>query len=495
MSEYQSIARKFRPLTFADVLGQDPVVQTLKNAIALEKTSHAYIFCGCRGTGKTSLARIFAKALNCQSLSKAGEPCNTCESCLEITKGSSLDVIEIDGASNRGIDDIRKLNEGLRFATFRGHYRIYIIDEVHMLTKEAFNALLKTLEEPPQKVKFLLATTEPHKVLPTILSRCQRFDLKRIPEELIVGKLQNIAKELSIEVENDVYTLVANLAEGSLRDAETLFDRILVTSTSPVTLEKASSIFSILPHDMFAKLHQIFESQEIGEVFSLAETFFSSGYDMNYILDALTLHFRNLLYAFYTPLDKCPLLATEKKVIALGLKIYTKDQLFLILDFLTSTKSKMHQVELSKVELEMILLHIVQTKHRVTVDQIVHSLKKFKQPSFKPELPVAKPQEKVIFDSSATHREPNAKEITPPSNPPSSGPKIETAAVSAEPAPTFVQKDMLEEKVAPKPKAVTASVAVKLEEVETITSDLHVRFETLMRFAAVELGGTLKKHH
>jgi len=194
--KYQVLARRYRPQRFSDVVGQQAILQTLKNAIARDLVAHAYLFSGSRGVGKTTLARLFAKALNCTSLGNDGEPCNTCPSCIDITSGQSLDVIEIDGASNRGIDDIRQINETVGFAPSHGKYKIYIIDEVHMLTKEAFNALLKTLEEPPEKAKFFFATTEPHKVLPTIISRCQRFDLGRILPAQIFAKLGLIAKEL-----------------------------------------------------------------------------------------------------------------------------------------------------------------------------------------------------------------------------------------------------------------------------------------------------------
>ena len=190
MENYQVLARKYRPQKFSEVVGQDPIVTTLKNAIKNKRLAHAYLFCGSRGTGKTTLARVFAKALNCHQPLPDGEPCNQCTSCKEITSGSSLDVLEIDGASHRGIDDVRQINETVGYAASGGGYKIYIIDEVHMLTKEAFNALLKTLEEPPARVMFFFATTEPHKVLPTILSRCQRFNLNRISSEKIVEKLR-----------------------------------------------------------------------------------------------------------------------------------------------------------------------------------------------------------------------------------------------------------------------------------------------------------------
>ena len=213
MADYQVIARKYRPQTFADVLGQSPIVTTLKNAIKKNRLAHAYLFCGSRGTGKTTLARVFAKALNCLQPTQDGEPCNQCTSCRGIVSGSSMDVLEIDGASNRGIEDIRQINETVGYATSSGKYKIYIIDEVHMLTKEAFNALLKTLEEPPAKVLFFFATTEPHKVLPTILSRCQRFNLSRISPQLIVNKLARIAKDLNAVAEEEALHMIATRAE------------------------------------------------------------------------------------------------------------------------------------------------------------------------------------------------------------------------------------------------------------------------------------------
>src|SRR3989344_5068218 len=225
--KYQVIARKYRPQSFSDVVGQGPAVTTLKNAIRFDKVAHAYLFCGSRGVGKTTLARLFAKALNCSSPTSDLEPCNECPSCVEITSGQSLDVIEIDGASNRGIDDIRQINETVGYAPALGKYKIYIIDEVHMLKKEAFNALLKTLEEPPEKAKFFFATSEPHKGLPTIISRCQRFDLARIQPSLIASKLGSIARDLNRDVEPAALHLIASFAEGSLRDAESLFDQIL----------------------------------------------------------------------------------------------------------------------------------------------------------------------------------------------------------------------------------------------------------------------------
>ena len=223
---YEVLARKWRPQQFDDVVGQEHVTQTLKNAITSERVAHAYLFVGPRGVGKTSTARIFAKALNCEK-GPTATPCDKCDSCREITAGNSLDVLEIDAASNTGVDNVRDLRENVRYAPARGPFKIYIIDEVHMLSVAAFNALLKTLEEPPAHVKFIFATTEPQKVPATILSRCQRFDLRRISMSDIVERLSEIAEAEKIEIDEDALLAIARGAEGGLRDAESALDQFI----------------------------------------------------------------------------------------------------------------------------------------------------------------------------------------------------------------------------------------------------------------------------
>src|SRR5437879_1163781 len=223
---YEVFARKYRPQTFDDLVGQAHVSRTLKNAVAQNRLAHAYLFVGPRGVGKTSTARILAKALNCVK-GPTVTPDGTCDNCKEIAAGNSLDVLEIDGASNNGVEQVRELRDHARYAPSKGHFKIYIIDEVHMLTAAAFNALLKTLEEPPPHVKFIFATTEPQKVLPTILSRCQRFDLHRIPANLIAKHLQFIAKKENITLEPAAAHAIAKGADGGLRDAESMLDQLV----------------------------------------------------------------------------------------------------------------------------------------------------------------------------------------------------------------------------------------------------------------------------
>src|SRR5213595_2889123 len=250
---YQVIARKYRPQRFSDVVGQEHVTQTLANAIKLKRTAHAYLFCGPRGTGKTTIARIFAKCLNCTGGPKVDFDDQDAR-CIEIAEGRSLDVIEIDGASNRGIEEIRELRDTVKYAPATSKFKIYIIDEVHMLTKEAFNALLKTLEEPPAHVKFMFATTEPEKVLATILSRCQRFDLRRIPTTLIVKQLAEIARLEKITIDEPALYAIARGAEGGMRDAESTLDQLISFCGDKIEEADVLSMFGLTAQKQLLEL-------------------------------------------------------------------------------------------------------------------------------------------------------------------------------------------------------------------------------------------------
>jgi DNA polymerase-3 subunit gamma/tau len=245
---YTVFALKWRPKNFDEIIGQNHIVATLKNAILKNRLAHAYLFAGPRGVGKTSTARILAKALNCK-VGPTAQPCLKCPSCNEIATGRSLDCIEIDGASNRGIDEIRVLRENVKFSPVGGKFKIYIIDEVHMLTQEAFNALLKTLEEPPEFVKFIFATTAPHKVIPTILSRCQRFDFRRIPALEISAQLERIASSEKVAVEEEVLFAIAKSSDGSLRDAESVLDQLISFSKEKISLKDVVSVLGLVEQE------------------------------------------------------------------------------------------------------------------------------------------------------------------------------------------------------------------------------------------------------
>jgi DNA polymerase-3 subunit gamma/tau len=297
------------PQLFQDVLGQEHVTRTLLNAIAAERLHHAYLFCGARGVGKTSVARILAKAINCKQRVE-GNPCNKCESCMDISAGSSMDVQEIDGASNRGIDEIRELRENIKHMPSSGRYRVYIIDEVHMLTLQAFNALLKTLEEPPPHVKFIFATTEPHKVPITILSRCQRYDFKRIPQAKLVEQLERITTEEKIEISRQGLALIAREADGGMRDAVSLLDQVISFSGTKITNENLADILGIIDSELVFKAADAIIDGRSGECIEIVNSIYHYGYDIKEFYKALMDHYRNLLISLVAA-DKNLLDVTE----------------------------------------------------------------------------------------------------------------------------------------------------------------------------------------
>lgn len=291
---YVVLARRWRPQEFAEIIGQDHVTQTLSNAITAERIAHSFIFSGPRGVGKTTTARILSKALNCET-GPSAKPCNACSNCESITKGNSLDVLEIDGASNRGIDEIRNLRENIHYAPSQGKYKIYIIDEVHMLTKEAFNALLKTLEEPPSHVIFIFATTEIHRVPATILSRCQRFDFKRIPIKTTIEHLRKMCTADKIDIEDDALIEIAKKSDGSLRDAQSILDQTISYGGKKITVEQVSEILGIIDLDLFFSFTTKIREHDLKELLLLSQKVFTDGLDLGEFLVGFEEHFRNLL--------------------------------------------------------------------------------------------------------------------------------------------------------------------------------------------------------
>jgi DNA polymerase-3 subunit gamma/tau len=517
---YQNLSRKYRPQTFKSIVGQDAIVTTLKNAIKLGKIAPAYLFCGCRGTGKTTFARLFAKALNCQALTEDFEPCNQCPSCLDITQGRSLDVMEIDGASNRGIDDIRQINETVAYASASSKYKIYIIDEVHMLTKEAFNALLKTLEEPPSTVKFFFATTEPHKVLPTITSRCQRYDLHRLTADQIMNKLGQIGADLGATVEKEALQLIAHVAEGGLRDAESLFDQLLCYTNGPLTYDETAKILGISPRSMYFRLDHAVETYNLSFAFELATEVFSSGKDLSAFLDGLIEHYRTILLLKMQLPAASYLQEKDQKEYAHAATFYTQEHCLYILDYLLHWYKEIHRSPFKRVTLEMIFLHVIRSQKRISLPMLVRRLeeieggatphpieKKAEAPKPVPpkaEAPVVQAPPKMETPAPKIEEAQPKVEVAPPP------PKVETPApvqmempapkVEVDPpppkieAPVPVQMEMPAPKIEAAPsKEETKPVPPQVEAPVEQTRSQKTRYDTLLRFAAVELEGSIKK--
>ena len=311
MENYIVSARKYRPSTFRSVVGQQALTHTLKTAIDSGRLAHAYLFCGPRGVGKTSCARIFAKTINCLNPTPDGEACNECESCVALNEQRSYNIVELDAASNNSVDDIRTLTEQVRIPPQIGKYRVFIIDEVHMLSQAAFNAFLKTLEEPPAHAIFILATTEKHKVIPTILSRCQIYDFSRITVQDIVEQLSYIASQEGITAEPTALNVIAQKADGAMRDALSIFDQVAASSQGNITYQSTIDNLNVLDHDYYFKLVDTFMAVDVPQALLIYKDIRDKGFDSLFFINGLAEHIRNLMVAA-TPATKCLLETTEE---------------------------------------------------------------------------------------------------------------------------------------------------------------------------------------
>jgi DNA polymerase-3 subunit gamma/tau len=372
---YLVLARKYRPQVFDDIVGQEHLIKTLSNAISVERVAHAYLFCGPRGVGKTTAARILAKALNCEK-GPTPVPCNACETCLEITGGRSMDVLEIDGASNRGINEVRELRENVRYAPSGGRSKIYIIDEVHMLTTEAFNALLKTLEEPPAHVVFVFATTEPFKVPATILSRVQRFDFARIPARKIAEHLSFIMKEEKIEVAPEALSLVARRAKGGLRDALSLMDQIISAADGGIDREMVERMLGLVGGDFYYSLVDRFAEEDAAGAIKLLDTTYSEGADLGDLAEGLTVHLRDLMLLTIgddlttlldAPESEVPRLKTQAS-------LFTRENLVDLVDRAAEITVALRRSEHPRLTMELALAEMVQVLGCVPLGELAKRL-------------------------------------------------------------------------------------------------------------------------
>jgi DNA polymerase-3 subunit gamma/tau len=376
---YQVTARKWRPMVFDDVIGQSHISNTLRNALAQNRLAHAFIFSGTRGCGKTTTARILARAVNCLT-PKDFDPCNECEVCREIIDGRSLDVIEIDGASNNGVEKIRDLRDSVRYVPTHGKRKVYIIDEVHMLSTGAFNALLKTLEEPPSHVLFIFATTELHKVPATILSRCQRYDFRRISIDEIVGRLKFIAGEEKITVDDDALLIIAKKGDGSMRDAQSIFDQAVSFCGTTITARQVADALNIVDLDLFFKVSDVIRAKDPNAGLLLIEEVINSGFDVKEFISGIAEHFRNILIVKTTGsthlIEESEL---HRKRYAADSESFSLHDLLRIVKVVTETENTIRFSVQPRFKLEMMLIQLTKMEPSVKIDELLSQIDEMKK--------------------------------------------------------------------------------------------------------------------
>lgn len=389
---YLAFARKYRPQAFDELIGQDHVATTLKNAIRQDRVTHAYLFAGPRGVGKTSVARIFAKSLNCEK-GPTEKPCNLCPACAEITQGNSLDVLEIDGASNRGIDQIRELRENVKYHPTRGKFRIYIIDEVHQITHDGFDALLKTLEEPPPHVKFILATTEPHKVPQTIASRCQRFDFHRIPSKTITQKLKGIVEKEKLQIHEEALAAIARSSDGSMRDAESLLDQLTAGPQGRVDLKEVLASLGQVGQTFLLKVAEAVQKKEKLLLLVMVDQLMNEGKDLVQFVDELSVHLRNLAVAKLGEEGKRLMDLPEDTIeeIYRQAEGFSLEELLYMLNLLSRTRLIMKRSGLPRIPLEMTLVKLAKRDAMTNLEELIERLETLEQQLGSSDQPATEP--------------------------------------------------------------------------------------------------------
>ncbi len=458
---YIALARRYRPMVFGEVVAQDHVTRTLVNALSADKISHSYLFSGPRGVGKTTMARLLARAVNCTG-SEGADPCNQCDNCREILAGNSMDVLEIDGASNRGIDEIRDLRERVGYAPGSCRYKVYIIDEVHMLTQEAFNALLKTLEEPPSHVIFMFATTAPHKVPPTILSRCQRFDFKAVPTDDITGRLEKVFGAEGIPIERDVLEMVARKAEGALRDALSLADQVIAFCDGDFTVERAAQVLGVLDTGLLLQLSELIAARDTLGAVEFAGNLTAVGVDLEEFYSELARHYRNLIVFRLGVKDPAALdiPASRQDDYRRCAKRFELDDLVRSLQLILQFEEIFKFSGQQKISLELLLVRLTMLEKSVNISDLLARLESRPQEQQSETVKIAQKK-----NSSAITEPPRVTGTTP-----TGGPRLTAQPpVRQRPAPQPPPPP-----VEPAQKTVPEPAPVKLEEplsVEAIRSN------------------------
>ena len=371
---YIVTARKWRPKKFSEVVGQEHITATLKNALRNNRIAHAYLFTGPRGVGKTTTARILAKILNCLN-PKDYEPCNECEMCLSIQNSQSLDIIEIDGASNRGIDEIRTLRESVKYAPTKGKYKVYIIDEVHMLTKESFNAFLKTLEEPPSHTIFIFATTDAHKVPLTIISRCQRFDFRRIQLDTIKSLLKQIAEAENIQIDDKSLTTIAKKSDGALRDAESYFDQVVSFCGNKIDSKTVAQMLNLVDDEVYFDISDAIISKDFKSVFNVTKKIYENGWDFVDFINGLIEHFRNVMTVVITEKTDLVEIAEIYRARYIDyLDKFSEGDLLRLLNYLNKVQQELRYTQNQKLKVEIALSHLIGFERSSTISDVISKI-------------------------------------------------------------------------------------------------------------------------
>jgi DNA polymerase-3 subunit gamma/tau len=373
--EFVVTARKWRPKKFSELIGQDHITTTLQNSIRSNRIAHAYLFTGPRGVGKTSTARILAKTLNCLN-PKDAEPCNKCELCQSIQNNQSLDIIEIDGASNRGIDEIRTLRESVKYAPTKGKYKVYIIDEVHMLTKESFNAFLKTLEEPPAHTIFIFATTDVHKVPLTIISRCQRYDFRRIHLETIKSALRNIADSEKIKIDDKSLSIISKKADGSLRDAESYFDQVIAFCDKKIDAATVAKMLNLIDDEIYFKISDAVLNKNYKAVFDITDEIYENGWNFIDFMEGLLEHFRNILTVILNRNADLIETSEDNKLKYLNYnESFSESDVLRLLNYLNKVQQELRFSQNHKLKIEIALSQLVGLEKTSSISEIISKIK------------------------------------------------------------------------------------------------------------------------